>query len=211
MAKPEPGQTAALGFRAHSGWAAVVAVSGPPDSPVVVDRRRIEIADPAIASSKQPFHAARELPLPLAEKLIQRCADSTQALAHGALLKMIQELRQMHCEVLGACILLSSGRPVGSLESTLASHAMIHTAEGEFFREALRGASEKCGVPVSGVKEREIFSRAAAELRLPRQALQQRMLEMGKSFGPPWRQEEKLAALAGWLILATASQAVAAR
>jgi len=164
-----------------------------------------------MASSKQPFHAARELPLPQAEKLIKRCADSTQALAHGALLKMLEELRQMDCEVLGACILLGSGRPVGSLESTLASHPMIHTAEGGFFREALRGASEKCGVPVSGVKEREIFSRAAAELRIPAEELQRRTLEMGRTIGPPWRQDEKLAALGGWLILANASRAVGAR
>ena len=36
---------AALGLRAHSGWAALVAVGGGPASPQVLDRRRIEMAD----------------------------------------------------------------------------------------------------------------------------------------------------------------------
>ena len=37
---------AALGLRAHSGWAALVVVAGPRSSPAVVDRRRIELIDP---------------------------------------------------------------------------------------------------------------------------------------------------------------------
>ena len=48
----------AVGFRAHSGWAAVVSLAGPPASPTVVDRRRIELADAAIEGSKQPYHEA---------------------------------------------------------------------------------------------------------------------------------------------------------
>src|SRR5258708_4384780 len=35
-------EAVALGFRAHSRWAAVVAVSGSPGRPVVLERRRIE-------------------------------------------------------------------------------------------------------------------------------------------------------------------------
>jgi len=34
---------AALGFRAHSGWAAAVAVAGTPRAPEILERRRIEI------------------------------------------------------------------------------------------------------------------------------------------------------------------------
>ena len=81
---------------------------------------------------------------------------------------------------------------------------MIHTAEGEFFREAIRHASEACGLPVIRMKEREILSSGAAELGLRPEELQRRMLELGQPMGPPWRQDEKLATLAGWLILARA-------
>jgi hypothetical protein len=81
---------------------------------------------------------------------------------------------------------------------------MIHTAEGEFFRAAIRRANETYGLPVSGVKEREILNRGVSKFGLPLEEIQGRMLELGRPIGPPWRQDEKFAALAGWLILAAA-------
>ena len=63
---------AALGFRAHSGWAALVAVAGTPQSGQVLLRRRIELADPKVPGSKQPYHAAEGEKFPKAEKIIGR-------------------------------------------------------------------------------------------------------------------------------------------
>jgi len=191
-----------LGFRVHSGWAAVVAVKGPASSPAVVDRRRIELADPAIRGSLQPFHAAAELDPAAAEELIKKRTDSTNALALQSLRLLIDNLCQLGYQAIGSCILVGSGRPLGTLESILASHAMIHTAEGEFFRAAIRRANETYGLPVSGVKEREILNRGVSKLGLPLEEIQGRMLELGRPIGPRWRQDEKFAALAGWLILA---------
>ena len=193
-----------LGFRVHSGWAAVVAVKSLASSPAVVDRRRIELANPAIKGSLQPFHSAAELDLAEAEEFIKQRADSTNALALQSLRLLIDDLCQLGYEAIGSCILVGSGRPLGTLESILASHAMIHTAEGEFFRAAIRRANETCGLPVTGIKEREILNRGVAELGLPLEALKGRMLELGQPIGPPWRQDEKFATLAGWLILAAA-------
>jgi len=194
----------ALGFRVHSGWAAVVAVAGLLRSPEVVDRRRIEIADPAIPGSKQPFHAAEGLPLKNAEALIGRCAASTRILARRAVRTLVLDLEKRGCAVIGAGILLASGKPVPALAVTLASHALIHTAEGVFFRNALIEASEHCNIPLTRVKERELFQCAASQLRVPAGELQRRVAEMGKLIGPPWRQDEKLAALVGCLVLAGA-------
>jgi hypothetical protein len=193
-----------LGFRVHSGWAAVVAVKSLASSPAVVDRRRIELANPAIRGSLQPFHSAAELDLAEAEEFIKQRADSTNALALQSLRLLIDDLCQLGYEAIGSCILVGSGRPLGTLESILASHAMIHTAEGEFFRAAIRCANETCGLPVTGIKEGEILNRGVAELGLPLEALKGRMLELGQPIGPPWRQDEKFATLAGWLILAAA-------
>jgi hypothetical protein len=191
-----------LGFRVRSGWAAVVAVKGPASSPVVVDRQRIELADPAIRGSLQPFHAAAELQPAAAEELIKQRAVSTNALALQSLQLLIDNLCQLGCQAIGSCILMGSGRPLGTLESILASHAMIHTAEGELFRAAIRRANETCGLRVTSIKEREILIRGVAELGLPLEEIQGR--ELGRPIGPPWRQDEKLATLAGWLIVATA-------
>ena len=193
---------AAVGFRAHSGWSALVAVAAGARWPVVIDRRRIELADAAIPGSMQPYHAAEPMKLKDAETYIQRSIDQARRLAQRALHAAIDELRKSGHEVAGCGILLASGRPAPALAAILASHPLIHTAEGELFRDALRYASERCKLPVTAVKERDLFERAAAELRIPSGELQRRVAEMGRAIGPPWRQDQKLAALVGWLALA---------
>lgn len=101
---------------------------------------------------------------------------------------------------MAACgLLLASGRPLPALEKVLASHALIHTAEGELFREALRAASRECGLPLAAVRERDLFARGAADLGIP-----ETLAEMGRALGPPWRQDEKFAAIAAWLALKAA-------
>jgi hypothetical protein len=197
---------AGLGFRVHSGWAAVVAVTGPAKSPSVVLRKMLVIADPAISGSKQPYHAAEKLDLKKAEILVRRCTASTRALARREVRGIVAELRGKGLQPGRACILLSAGREVGPLAAILASHAMIHTAEGQFFREALRRACRRYRLKVAGVKEREIVAHAAAALRLQAKTLRRRAAQMGRALGPPWRQDEKLAALAAWLMLAPAAR-----
>jgi len=199
--KDAPTPAAVLGFRAHSGWAAVVVVSGMAAAPVVVDRRRIEIADPKIRGSKQPFHAAEGLPFKDAEQLIRRCTNSTNALAERAVRSVVDDAQAKGYRVAGCALLTASGRPLPGLAAILASHALIHAAEGEMFRETLVRASEKCGLPVTKVRERELLERAAAALRTPADKLQRRLADLGRSLGPPWTQDQKLAALAALLAL----------
>jgi hypothetical protein len=192
---------AAIGWRAHSGWAALVAIAGPVDSPEVVARRRIEIADAAIRGSKQPFHAAEPLEFPEAQAHIERCTRSTQKMARQAFQAAVDGLRDRRCEVTGCGIVLASGRTLPDLEAILRSHALIHTAEGEFFRNALMEAGEHCGLPVLGVKEKELFERGADRLRVPVRDLERRMGELGKPMGAPWTQDQKYAALVAWMAL----------
>ncbi len=193
---------AAVGFRAHSGWAALVALAGPARSPAVVARRRIELIDPAIPGSKQPYHAVEGQELERAEAHIHRCTDTARQLGRDALRAVIADLRRSAHEVVGCGNLLASGRPLPGLAATLASHALIHTAEGVLFRDALSHAGARCKLPVTEVRERELFDRAAAELGLPVAQLRRRLNELGKSLGPPWTQDQKLAALVAWLALA---------
>ncbi len=195
---------AALGFRAHSGWAAVVAVVGPLRAPAVIERRRIELVEPGLP--RQPYHAAEKLDLKEAEKLVRRCTDCARLLARRALRGIIGELQKQGHSVVASGILLGSGRPATSLAATLASHALIHTAEGELFREVLAHASKRFELPITGVRERELYARAEAELRITPHELGRRLTELGQPLGPPWTQDQKHAALVAWLALAAASQ-----
>jgi hypothetical protein len=193
---------AALGFRAHSGWGVVVAVAGSPGAPSVIERRRVELADVAIHGSVQPYHAAAALNRGEADAFIKLCKASTRAMADRAMREVVERITRDGHRLLGSCILLASGRPAGDLSAILASHPMIHTAEGVFFRTALMEASEACGLRVFGVKERDLLNQASTQFRMSTHELQRRASELGRSIGPPWRQDEKLATIAAWLALA---------
>jgi hypothetical protein len=184
---------AALGFRAHSGWAALVAVAGTLDAPRVLERRRIIIADPEMPGSKQPYHAAAELPLPRAEALVRRAIESSRALALEVMSARVKALRSQGHEVVGCGVVLGSGKALPGLEKILASHALLHTAEGEMFRDVLVWAAKECGRPVTGVREKSLDP-----------ASLQRIGSLGKLIGPPWTQDQKYATVAALMALTEA-------
>jgi hypothetical protein len=197
---------AAFGCRVHSGWAALVGVAGPLAAPVVLERRRIELADRTVPGGAQPFHAARLLSLDAARQLTSRSLEGATRLAHGALEAAAGELRRQGYEVLACGLIQSSARPLPALAAVLASHALVHTAEGELFRDALAAAAADQGLAVLRVRERDLLDRCAARLRIGAAAdLERRLADLGRTLGPPWRQDEKLATLAAWLALAERS------
>lgn len=196
----------ALGFRAHSGWAAVVAVGGSVGAPTVLDRWRIELADPAIRGSKQPYHAAVGLEKAVAGRFIRRCTAATNVMARRAVRGIMEDVQKKGCVVVACGNLLGSGRSPATLAAALASHVMLHTAEGEFYRDALERASRRFGLKVAGMRERDVLELATAILAIPSEQLQRKLSELGRLLGPPWRQDEKLATLAAWLALAEGSR-----
>jgi hypothetical protein len=175
----------ALGFRAHSGWAALVAAAGTIESVQVLQRRRIVIADVEMPGSKQPYHAAAELPFPEAREFVQTAIESSRALALEVMSSVVGALRSQGHEVAGCGVLLASGKALPELEMILRSHALIHTAEGELFRDVLIWAAKECGLPIIGVKEKDLD-----ELSL------MRVGSLGKLIGPPWTLDQKYATVA---------------
>jgi hypothetical protein len=171
-------------------------------APEVLDRRRIEIADPEIDGSMQPYHAAEGLELDRARKYLDRCEQAARRRARDGLKKALDDLRADGRQVVGCGLLLSSGRALPPLSDILRSHALIHTADGEHFRDALREAASHFGLSIEGVREKEIWERASADLGVPIAELQRLVNAIGKTLGPPWREDQKLAALSGWLVLA---------
>ena len=185
---------ASIGIRTHSGWAVLVAVTCKADSVEVLARRRAVIAAADIPGSKQPYHTAESIGLPKAERFLAECTAASERLASAAIRELVNDLRAQHLEVAGAAVLLASGRPLPELPRILASHALIHTAEGEFYRGALRHACEALGLPVTGVPERGLADRAPQHV--------QHLSNLGHSIGPPWTADHKAAALAAALLLA---------
>lgn len=165
----------------------MVALAGPIDAPRMMLRRKLILTD----GPKQPYHAAAAMGLPDAEAFIARCTESTQALATRAVADLLEELAGIGLTTVGSCVLLASGRPTGDLARIITSHPLIHAAEGEFYRNALRNACESCGIPCAGIKEKELAGHKYLSL----------VSQWGRTMGPPWRQDQKLCSAATWLIL----------
>jgi hypothetical protein len=195
-------KSAALGIRAHSGWAAIVTVTGNVGTWEVLDRRKMIVADSELPGAKQPFHFAEPLGLKEAEAHLARCAKTSAGLALHAMREVCDTLAERGYWLKGCALLTASGRTLPDLAGILASHALIHAAEGQFFRDVLRDACRDVQVPVSPIRERDLFTLALAELGIPLADLNRRLLEAGRSIGPPWAQDQKHAALAGWIVLA---------
>jgi hypothetical protein len=191
-----------LGLRVHSGWAALVAVTGDLRSPRVVLRQRIEMADPDDVTSKQPYHAAEGLDVEKARVFLERSCARATARAREGLKAAAGDLGRSGCAPRTLGILQAAGRLPSDLGSVLASHALIHTAEGEHFRDALARAGEALGLVVVRLRERDLEARAAAAFRIPSSPLKQRIAALGRELGPPWTADQKLAALLAWVLLA---------
>jgi hypothetical protein len=84
---------------------------------------------------------------------------------------------------------------------------MLHTAEGEFYRSALDGASRHLGLKVVGTREKSAIELGSTMVGMTAGQLQRQLSELGRLVGPPWRQDEKLATLAAWLALAEGRRA----
>ena len=197
----------ALGFRMHSGWGAFVVVSN--DAKLeIIERRHIVVADANVPGSKQPYHYAENLGFKEAEEYISRCSNASGQLALAAVREILSQLKRSERRVQGSAILTASGRTLPSLDRILASHALIHTAEGEFFRSIVQRACEQAGLRVTRFRERELEE--CAKKAFGRQASQvtRQIAMFGKYLGAPWTQDEKSAALAATLVLAASEPSV---
>jgi hypothetical protein len=139
---------------------------------------------------------------PEGARFIRRVQSDAKRLAISSLHSLQADLAEAEFKIVRGTLLLASGRPLPELEQILASHALIHTADGELFRDSLRAACARCDFPLEGIREKELFETASKALGIEVAALNRRIAALGKALGPPWSQDEKFAALAAWLNLA---------
>jgi hypothetical protein len=194
--------SAAIGLRVHSGWGALVAMSGRHGAEEIIERRKVVIIDPKAPGVTQPYHYVEEMDLRAAERHLAKCAVDSRRLALEALREIAALLQDRGFTLVGSAILLSSARPLPDLDEVLGSHALIHTAEGEFFRHAFRQAFERLEIPVTGIRESELDDYAQKAFGRDTLKVHKKIDGMGRTLGPPWTKDEKTAALAAAIVLA---------
>ena len=196
-------KSAALGFRAHSGWTAVVALAVTKGLPSVLARQRLHLVETFTYEFRQPYHTAEKMPLEKALAFIARIEREAQRLARRAITELKESLRAQGYELNRCGLVLASGRTLPPLTQILASHALIHTADGELFRRAILHASARSGLVSASAKERDLLAETSRTLRLKSDELTRRIADLGRPLGPPWSQDEKFASLVAWLALAS--------
>ena len=165
-------------------------------------RERLELTDETLAGAKQPYHAIEGLPLPAARARLAALRESAGALAGRGVSALMGTARTAGIEPIAAGILDSSGRDPGALEAILASHALIHTADGNHFREALAAGCAALGLTCVRIRQRDLPGEAARTLQRTPKELAAAVARLGREAGSPWGADQKGAALLAWLLLA---------
>jgi hypothetical protein len=190
---------AAIGVRAHSGWAVVTVVAGTLDEPLVLGRSRLTIVPSDDDAYRQPYHVAASLGAARGRAVVERCAAHAEVLATQGLRAIIEQI--VPRRITSCAILTARVREPFDLEKTLASHALIHAAEGLLFREAFARAAVACALDVHAFVEAELLAVAAAAWRLKPERIDRRLTDLRQVVGSPWTRDEKLATVAGLLVL----------
>ena len=189
----------AFGFKAHSGWAALVVVGKQSGDLAVVDRRRIELVEESWA--KQPYHAAEGLERQVARDLVKRAIEAVHRVALRELKAAVKRERDRKNEVVACSVLVGSPMPDWNTDEILAVHFRMHKAEGVLFQNALLRAAEKCSLNTLPVLEKDLMMRASRQLEMQTDLLVKKLAGLGKIVGPPWGKDQKDAALVALMAL----------
>jgi hypothetical protein len=192
---------AALGFRVHSGWTSLIAVAMEKKQPIILVRQRPHLVATFSYSFRQPYHTAEKMDLAEARVFLDQQRSEARRLSLAAIRAAQAEASEQGYKLSRAALLLASGRPLPELPDILASHSIIHSADGEFFRGALLHACARASLAVTRIRERELSSTAFATLGRKPADLTRLINDLGKPLGSPWTQDEKFATLAAWVAL----------
>lgn len=189
----------AFGFKAHSGWAALIVLGKEGHDLVVVERSRVELVEEEWA--RQPYHAAEELQADEARDLVQRGVKAAHRNAVREMRAALQRESRRENEVKACAVLVGNAMPEWTVAQILAVHFRMHQAEGVLFREALLHAAKECQLKAVEIPEKELIAHAERELKTSAAEIGKQIASLGKAIGPPWGKDQKDAALAAMIAL----------
>ena len=161
----------------------------------IIERRRI-------AYEPQPsrfiYHQAAEIAPAAAEVLIARARAEAVEKAREEIERLISAVQEKGQTVAAAGVPSGNAKLPKSLAAILGAHSRIHAAEGAFYRDVLADACKRIGLSVKRTPERDLWAVASKVAGCGEAKLRQRFVTLGKELGPPWGEDQKLAALAAF-------------
>jgi hypothetical protein len=175
----------ALGVHSRTGSAEAVAVSVTRGVPALLGRWSLDLLH---GDERQIFHVVAGLPIAEAEPRVAAVVDLATAMAADRIAEITERVGP-----LGTVGVIVGDFPVpDSLAAIMASHTLMHAAEGALYRDALLDAATAAGARAVGVSRTVASQRLAGDLAGP-------VAGVGAEAGRPWRKEHKLATVAAIL------------
>jgi hypothetical protein len=199
MASKDKSPRLAIGFRVKTGRATAVVMAGPASAPRVLSRKSVQLFDPAIPESYQPFHAELELPPEESARVVPKALEVVERVARSALRELVGEVQPALGSIIGISLVAGSSTDPESIRNP---HMRAHAREGQLFPHALAAAAKSMRIPSDTMAESEVFTNAAKKLGKSPVAIKIAVNELGRAVGKPWSAEEKAAAAAAWITLA---------
>ena len=194
---------AALGLKARTGRAVLVALAGGTDDPQLVERSQIRLLPEGAFA---PYHAAEGLRPADARASVRRSIADAHRLAESGIREAARRIAMAGHELGGCAVLVGSGMPDWSTDEILAVHVRMHKAEGELFRDVLVAGARACELQLTTLPDKSALDEASKRLGLTRARLEARLTALGKSAGPPWGKDQKEAAAAALVALGHAKR-----
>jgi len=173
-----------IGILPHTGWAWLVRVSGMGSAPRVEARARVVACD---VLAGQLYHLAAGRKGDQAEFFEERrawaVAETSRALGP-------------HLGDVRAAAVLGKEVPLPPLPRIVASHPLIHGAEGELWRAIFAEVCRERGLLVTRALGEDV--RAALVARHGCQAVEAFLAQGRRDLGAPWGREVQEAALGAW-------------
>ena len=193
---------ASLGLRAKTARAIAIALNIDDSPPTYLARWEVALHDPAVPATSQPHHEVMELPWESAKSAVQRLERQIENVATQAVAELVHELRANGFALAGVGIV---GSPDRNLERIGNPHIRAHAAEGILFRRVLEVAACNHSLKWQSFSDRRFDEIAAVELAARNYDVKPVMTSVGHAAGKPWRVDERIAAMAAWLVLNAAS------
>jgi hypothetical protein len=188
---------AALGFRVKSGWAAAVLLTDSAHLPQLCDVQRIDLCDPRLPETRQPYHAAMGR-LETDTRKINRRVDVVRRIAEKSIAKLLAGYRQQNFTIKRAALVVGSQIDPHSVTNP---HIRAHALEGQLFRSVLQESLDAHRILSDVLIERDAYARAAVRLKQSNENVRRAVQKFGRDTKAPWRAEQKLAAVAAWVAL----------
>jgi hypothetical protein len=168
-------------------------------------RSRAELGDPRGRVRRNVYHAARALEPAAAADLVEAAERIAAEQGAAALERTLRQATDEGAVVRSCAVVVGTAAGEARLETILASHALVHAAEGRLYQGALLQSAELRGLDAIAIPKRSIWEQGEAALGVARDELQHWIDQLRRQLGPPWAQDQKLAALAAWIALARSS------